>query len=122
MENLNKDYEGYYSSNEELSPSLYGDCSTINVDHIRDEETERRVPTMILKIPAQQQQQTKKIKKNQKKNNKNARATTTTETKSTAVNSSSSSSSSSLLLEKRAEFVTNRFVQKAFRQIFQCQV
>ena len=46
-----EDYKGYSSNEGSLSPSLYGACSTINIDHIGEK---RRVPTMVLKIPTQQ--------------------------------------------------------------------
>ena len=58
----NEDYEGYSSNEGSLSPSLYGECLTTNTDHIREE---RRVLTMVLKIPTQQKE--KKTKKKQKK-------------------------------------------------------
>ena len=68
----NEDYEGYSSNEGSLSPSLYGECLTTNTDHIREE---RRVLTMVLKIPTQQKE--KKTKKKQK-NNKMIKSTTTT--------------------------------------------
>ena len=68
----NEDYKGYSSNEGSLSPSLYGECLTTNTDHIREE---RRVLTMVLKIPTQQKE--KKTKKKQK-NNKMIKSTTTT--------------------------------------------
>ena len=73
MDSFDDEDSECYSSNEgSLSPSFYGECSTSNIDHIREE---RRVPTMVLKRPTQQEekknnkQKTKRKQQNAKKYN-----------------------------------------------------
>ena len=46
---------------------LYEECSTINFDHIREE---RRVLTMVLKIPTQQKEKKNKEKTKKQQNDK----------------------------------------------------
>ena len=45
------------NSDEEFFLNIFGDCSTINVNDIRNDD-ERRVQTMLLKIPPQQSEVT----------------------------------------------------------------